>query len=493
MKGRKPIRNIPLDPPPCEGYPDRVAPVLDWSKAANPCPGWFRNAKFGIFFHWGPYCVPEYQNEWYSRTMYREDHPSHLYHVEKYGSIREFGYKNFINEFTGEKFDPDAWVGLFARAGARYFIASAEHADGFSMWDSQVNPCNSVKYGIGRDVMAELKEAAVRQNLRFGASLHHSWNWGWFCSTDPLADVYNPENEIFYGKPVPYSASKDFPTYIMPDEDFQRNWLEKCKEVVDKFLPDILYFDGRLYIIEEKYRLEFASYYLERAKAAGKESLVTYKDRDWQEDAGMLDFECRWMPDIRPEPWQLDDKSVWRTWSYVRGGQQKTSAQLIHQLADIVSKNGNFLLNVGPRKDGTFDEETTAVLYAIGDWMAVNGEAVYDTRPFQVYGEGPTRQNTDSGISLPEELLAFTPQDVRFTQKDGVLYAIVLGWPPERRVVLKTLRSGGILPGVPERVTMLGKKGELTARQTGEGLIVELPECPPCREAFTLKIEAIWE
>lgn len=489
MNHKTPIRNIPLDPPPCENYPEDVAPVLDWSAAANSCPVWFRDAKFGIFFHWGPYCVPEYQNEWYSRTMYREDHPTYRYHVEKYGSIRQYGYKNFINEFTGEKFDPDEWVRLFSRAGARYFIASAEHADGFSMWDSKVNPFNCVNYGIGRDVLTELKAAALRGGMRFGASLHHSWNWGWFCSTDPLADVYNPKNELFYGKPVPYSASKDFPTYIMPDEDFQKNWLEKCKEVVDKVLPDILYFDGRLYVIEEKYRLEFAKYYLEKAKAAGKESLVTYKDKDWGEEAGMLDYECRWMPDILPMPWQLDDKSVWRTWSYVKDAQHKTSAQLIHQLADIVSKNGNFLLNVGPRKDGSFDDETVKVLHAVGDWMHVNGEAIYDTRPFNVYGEGPTRQNTDSGISLPEQLLDFTPQDIRFTQKKGAVYAIVLGWPQDGKVTIKTLGTGGCLAARPQRVTMLGHKGELPFEQNEEGLRVSLQEKPPCQEAFSLKVE----
>lgn len=490
MINKKVVRDIPLDPPPCETYPPQAGIRLDWSEAANACPLWFRDAKFGIFFHWGPYCVPAYQNEWYSRTIYREDHPSHKYHEEKYGSVRQFGYKNFIKDFKGERFDPDEWVRLFSRAGAKYFIASAEHADGFAMWNSRVNPLNSVNYGIGRDVIGELKQAADRGHMRFGVSLHHSWNWGWFASTDPLADVYRPENEIYYGKPVPYSASKDFPTYIMPDQEFQRVWLEKCREVVDEVLPDLLYFDGRLYIIEEKYRLEFARYYLERAKAAGKESLVTYKDRDWDENAGMLDFECRWMPDIREKPWQLDDKSVWRTWSYVEGGKHKSSKELIHQLADIVSKNGNFLLNIGPKKDGTFDGETVSTLEAIGDWLAVNGEAVYGTRPFTIYGEGPTRQITDRGISLPEDLLPFTPEDIRFTQKEGVLYAIILGLPEEREVNIRSLAEGSAHFWKVGRIDLLGGGEKLTFSQDERGLRLELPPEIPCGEAFVLKLFA---
>lgn len=489
MYGHKPIRNVPPDPTPGEGYPDHVTLNLDWSGVVNPCPLWFRDAKFGIFFHWGPYCVPAYQNEWYSRTMYREDHPTHRYHVEKYGSIREYGYKNFINEFTGERFDADEWVSLFSQAGARYFIGSAEHADGFSMWDSRVNPWNSVNYGIGRDVMGELKAAAVRQDIRFGVSLHHSWNWGWFCSTDPQADVYNPENRLYYGEPVPYSASLDFPSYIMPEEEVSRKWLTKCKEVVDRYLPEIMYFDGRLYIIEEKVRLEFAAYYLEMARAAGKEILVTYKDKDWHEQAGMLDYECRWIPDILPKPWQLDDKTVWRTWSYVENGTYKTPSELIHQLADIVSKNGNFLLNIGPRKDGTIDDKTVAVLKAIGNWLAVNGEAIYDTRPFDIWGEGPTRQDTDRGISLPEQLKPFTPEDIRFTRKNDVLYAIVLGWPRDGKITIRTLAGKGDHPETPRYISMLGCDGGLPFEQDAEGLCVRLRLSPPCEEAYVLKIE----
>ncbi len=489
MQKKNPIRDIPLDPPPCQGYPTHsVENRLDWSAAQNSCPTWLRDAKFGIFFHWGPYSVAEFQNEWYSRNMYREDLPAHRHHVETYGSIQEFGYKNLINQFTGEHFDAERWVRLFRRAGARYFIACAEHCDGFSMWDSAVNPCNSVNYGIGRDVIAELKMAADKLDMKFGASLHHSWNWGWFCSTDSLADVYNPKNALFYGNAVPYSASKDFPTYIMPDDAFQQNWLAKCKEVVDKCLPDTLYFDGRLYIIDEKYRLEFARYYLDAARRAGKEVVVTYKDKDWHETAGMLDFECHWMEDILPQPWQGDDKMVWRTWSYIKDGEYKTPKQLIHQMVDYVSKNGNFLLNIGPKKDGTFDENTIANLEAIGDWLTVNGEAIYDTRPFRVYGEGPTRQQNVRGPSLPEHLLPFTAEDIRFTQKDGVLYAILLGWPYAGKVSIQTLRAGGVLSGAIKRVCMLGCDAPLHFVQDAAALTVTLPKEQPCREAFVLKI-----
>lgn len=212
--------------------------------------------------------------------------------------------------------------------------------------------------------------------------------------------------------------------------------------------------------IEEKYRLEFARYYLERARKAGKESLVTYKDRDWDENAGMLDFECRWMPDIREKPWQLDDKSVWRTWSYVEGGKHKTGRELIHQLADIISKNGNFLLNVGPKKDGTFDQETVNTLEDLGDWLSINGEAVYGTRPFEIYGEGPTRQITDRGISVPEE----------------------------KGVLIRSLAEGSAYFRRVERIDLLGSGEKLSFSQDKRGVRVELPPEIPCGEAFVLKL-----
>jgi alpha-L-fucosidase len=460
---------------------------LDWSHVMHDCPDWFRDAKFGIFFHWGPYSVPEYDSEWYSRNMYTKGHAANIYHEKTYGKLSDFGYKDLYSGLTAEKFDAAEWAKLFKRAGVRYFAPVAEHADGFSMWDSQVNQINSVNYGPKRDVLGELKVAAEAEGLKFGATMHHSWLWGWFASTDPNADVYDPANEKYYGKALPYSASSANPTPL-PDKAFNQNWLDKNLEIVDKYLPDMMYFDSRVYIIEEEYRLRFMEKYYEAARKAGKQVAVTYKQDDFHDGSGVRDFECYWQPGQHPFPWQTDDKTVWYTWCHIANAQYKTPKFLIHQLCEVVSKNGNFLMNVGPKKDGTFPDEMVANLYEIGDWLKVNGEGIYDTRIFSVYGEGPTRQTTDR-IFHAHQLKDFTAEDIRFTRKGGTVYAILLGWPYAGKTSISPLRLGGELSSEVKRVTMLGDGAQLPFTRDDTALTVTLPKEKPCKHAYVLKIE----
>lgn len=482
-KHKKKIKlDTPLDPV----SPQPAVYTMDWSKAMSPCPAWFRDAKFGLFFHWGPYTVPEFDNEWYSRNMYHPEQIANQYHTEHFGPVSEFGYKNFYEMFRGEQFDPDNWIKLFARSGAQYVTACAEHADGFAMWDSQVNPANSVNYGMGRDVIGELKRAADKHGMRFGASLHHAWNWGWFCSADPFADVYNPENEMFYGKALPMSASS-YVTKYRPDTAFQESWLQKCKEIIDGYLPDTIYFDSRIYLMDERYRLEFAEYYLEAGRRAGKEVVFSYKGDEFQKGSGILDYECDWISEVQEQPFQCDEKSMWGSWSYVKDRAYKQPKSLLHQMIDVVSKNGNFLLNIGPRADGSFDGELVSLLEAIGDWMEINGEAVYGTRPFQVYGEGPTRQM--GHVAFAEELTPYTAEDIRFTQKDGIVYAFLLGWPYAGKSSIRALRREGALRRPISRISMLGDGNPLEFTWDDRALTVTLPGQQPCKDAFVLKIE----
>lgn len=482
----KTIKEIRQDQPFDPVKPEPLSYDLDWSKTMNPCPDWFRDAKFGLFCHWGPFTVPEYDNEWYSRNMYVPGQPAYDYHKEHYGPVSKFGYKNFYNMFRGERFDADAWAELFSRSGAKYFTACGEHADGFSMWDSAVNPANSVNYGPRRDIIGELKGAAARQGLRFGVSLHHGWNWGWFASGDPYADVYNPENEMFYGKPVPIAAGS-YVTRYRPDPEFQQSWLEKCREVIDGYLPDLIYFDSRNYLIDEKYRLDFAKHYLESGRKIGKEVLFTYKGDEFKEGSGILDYECDWIDQVQKQPFQCDDKSMWGSWSYVRGREYKTAGELLHQMIDVVSKNGNFLLNLGPRPDGTFDEPTVGLLYEIGDWLAVNGEAVYGSRPFEIYGEGPTHQI--GHVAFAKDRIPYTAEDIRFTRKGSTVYVFLLGWPFAGKVSVKSLRRQGALQEKIRKITMLGDGRELAFVQDEAALTVTLPEEKPCSTAWVLKLE----
>ncbi len=462
---------------------------LDWSHVAHGCPDWFRDAKLGIFLHWGPYSVPEYDSEWYSRNMYQVGHLAHQYHEKTFGKISEFGYKDLYSGLTAERFDAAAWARLFKRAGAKYVVPVAEHSDNFSMWNSRVNPVNAVNYGPRRDVIAELGKAFDAEGLKFGAGLHHSWLWGWFCSNDPSADVYDPKNEVFYRRPLPYSAQGAHPRPF-PDKAFNQMWLDKCLEIVDGYLPDMVYFDGRVYIVEEEYRLRFMERYYEAARKAGKEVCVTYKSEDFHDGCGVRDYECYWQPGQHPYPWQTDDKTVWYTWCHINNAQYKSPEFLIHQLCEVVSKNGTFLMNVGPTKEGDFPDEMVSILHEIGGWLQVNGEAIYGTRPFSVYGEGPTRQTTER-IFHAHQIKDFTPEDIRFTcGKDGAVYAIALGWPYAGKLSVKTLREGGELKRPVNRVTLLGCEAQaLDFSRDAAALTVTLPERKPCRFAYALKIE----
>lgn len=485
-KDNKPKFVIPEEEP-LDTYTETVTYELDWSAAANTCPEWFRDAKFGVYFHWGPYCVPEFESEWYSRNMYDKGHKANLHHIQNYGPINKSGYKDLFSQFTGEKFNADEWAELMERSGAKYFSACAEHADNFSMWPSKVNPVNAANYGPMRDVMGELKQAADKRNMKFGATLHHSWNWGWFCSSDPSADVYDSKNVDFYGPALPMSATRVDPCPF-PSKEFQDTWLEKCKEVIDNYLPDTIYFDGRVYIMDEPHRLEFARYYHEKAKNAGKEVIFTYKSQDFHPTSGILDYECLWKSQILPEPWQNDDKSVWFTWCHIKDGQYKAATALIHQLIDVVSKNGNFFLNVGPKKDGSFATQTIEQLESIGDWLRVNGEAIYATRPFTIFGEGPTNQTTDR-VTYPSQIVPFTHEDIRFTQKGNNVYAIFLGWPYAGKVSISSFSSNGHIRSAIKRISLLGNDASLDYTQDSTALTVSLPTEKPCMHAYALKIE----
>ena len=233
---------------------------VNWNNVKREAPKWFRDAKFGLFFHWGPYSVPAYQNEWYSRNMYCKGLEQNQYHEKTYGSLHDFGYKDFYDMLKGEKFDPDQWASLVKRSGAKYAGAVSEHADNFSMWDSAVNPINSMNYGPHRDIVGECTEAFRKQGIRTVATFHHQWLWGWFMSTDNEADVYIPENEKYYGPALPLETNRYIP-YRYPDEAFCKIWRDKVLEVIDKYEPDEVYFDSRTCIIQEDYRYDVAEYY----------------------------------------------------------------------------------------------------------------------------------------------------------------------------------------------------------------------------------------
>lgn len=459
--------------------------TLDWSSLRRPAPEWFLDAKFGLFFHWGPYSVPACLNEWYSRNMYAKGLPQNVYHTVKYGPVSEFGYKDFLPLFRGEKFDPDDWADLIVRAGARYAGPVSEHSDNFSLWDSKVNPVNSVNYGPHRDIVGEMSRAVKARGTRFAATFHHQWLWGWFMSSDPDADVYDPANEKFYGRAQPLETSRMFP-WRWPDEEFNRVWMEKVNEVVDRYDPDLVYFDGRAFIIGERYRYEMLKNFY-RGSHARSDTIITYKMEDFPLGTGVYDAERGWYAAAQPRPWQTDDRLEDRvTWCHVDGAKYRSAAQIVRQLCDVVSKNGSLLLNVGPKADGTFEPAARAVLYEIGDWLAANGEAIYGTRPFCTFGEGGTAVRDSSfdvgkienqivkGAFDAEKDAPLSEKDIRYTKKGNVLYAIALGRP--KGEVCLTALSGERLRrcGALRRADLLGGTGDLAFHAEDAGLCIQL-------------------
>ena len=468
-----------------------------WEELRRQTPEWFRDAKFGLFFHWGPYSVPAYKNEWYSRNMYAKKNSINKYHVEKYGKLNEFGYKDFYPMMTGAAFDAKEWAEIVERSGAKYAGPVTEHADNFSMWDSKINEVNSVNYGPKKDIFGECAKAFRERGIKVLATFHHQWLWGWFMSTDPEADVYDPANEKYYWKSLPLETNRYAP-YRLPDEEFNKMWIDKVNEVVDKYKPDALYFDSRTNIIDEKYRQDMTEHFYN----SDENAVLTYKQEDFPEGVGVYDIECGSFREAKEFPWQTDDRLEDKvTWCMVQKPKYKPAVRIIHQLCDIVSKNGNLLLNVGPYADGSFHEEAKKILFEIGDWLKINGEAIYGSRPYKIAAEGPTevadvnydiekvneQLNNEEGEAGDVHSGVFTSEDFRFTKNGNNVYAIAMGWPKSGELIVKAL-SEKLTDEKITAVSMLGCDSKLEFEQSNEGLKVKLPSEKPCDFAYVLKV-----
>ncbi len=449
------------------------------SLADHPVPTWFRDAKFGIYTHWGPYSVPACgpNGSWYAHNMYRPNTKQGKYHLEHYGKPEKFGFKDIIPLFKAEKFDPDDWAELFKKAGAQFAGPVAEHHEGFSMWDSDITRWNAKDMGPRRDVVGELEKAIRKRDMKFMVAFHHAQNWWHYPTWNKNFDCSNPKYAGLYTTPHKRGAK--------PNKWFLDRWKGKLVEVVDKYDPDMIWFDFRLDAIRESYRQEFVAYYYNKAVERKKDVLITYKGHDLPPGTGVEDLELGRMAGMTHHVW-LTDSSVdaQGAWSYVEGAPWKTPNRLIDNLVDRVSKNGQLLLNVGPKADGTIPRPARKLLLAMGAWLKVNGEAIYGTRPWIISGEGPTKLDKSGAFNEGNEP-TYTPKDIRFTTRGDALYAVLLAWPGEK-INIKTLRR--LYESDIVSVTMLGAPGELKWSHDGKGLTVELPSKKPCRHAYALKI-----
>ena len=459
------------------------------SLGAYRVPEWYRDAKFGIFIHWGVFSVPAFGNEWYPRNMYLRNNPAFQHQIETYGPQSKFGYKDFIPMFKGENFNADAWVDLFERAGAKYIVPVAEHCDGFSMYASDINDWNAAKMGPKRDVLGQLAEATRRRGLHFGASLHRAEHWWWYDGgmTFP-SDVQDPKYAGLYGPAMPRVLPGTDPgkepdpdhleDWLPPDKAFMDDWLARSAEIVDKYQPDFMYMDWWIgQPAMSPYLQRFAAYYYNEAAQRKQGVVLTYKEHYFPENAAVLDVERGKLDALRLLPWQTDTSVSVKSWGYIKDDEYREARSLIGEMVDVVSKNGNFLLNVGPKADGTIPDQARQILLEIGAWMKVNGEAIYGSRPFLLYGEGPT---TVKSSALNTDKQEFTPDDIRYTTHDGRLYAIALGWPEDGELVAHTLYKGNPYLARPVcDVVLLGSPAKLQWEQRSDGLHLQLPAQKP--------------
>ncbi len=428
----------------------------DWHSLQNhKVPDWYRNAKFGIFIHWGVYSVPAFGNEWYPRNMYlataeRRGLNYFNHHVETYGAHKDFGYRDFVPMFTAEKFDAAEWADLFKEAGARFVMPVAEHHDGFAMYDTEFSNWSSVQMGPKKDIVGLLKQEVEQRDMVLTASSHrveHYWfmEGGRMFESDfpediPYGDIYWPSvaRPGKAGMPAGLTTTNDTVDIDYVDEQFMQDWLARTCEIVDKYRPKILYFDWWIQVKPMKpYLKKFMAYYYNRAVEWGEEVTVNYKNDAFIHTSAVKDIERGQLSDVSPFFWQNDTSVAKNSWGYTVGNDYKNASDVICDLVDVVAKNGSLLLNVGPKADGTIPEEDAAILREVGAWLAVNGEAIYESYPWRKCGEGPTV--TEEGHFTDTLRKSFTSEDFRFTYKDGALYVFSMHWPEDGIVRIKLL------------------------------------------------------
>jgi len=446
-------------------------------------PEWYADAKLGIFIHYGLFSVPGYSGVgcWYGNNMYNPHNRAFEFHREQFGPPDKFGYKDFAPHLTAAAFDADAWIGLFKEAGARFVVPVTCFHDGFAMWDSKLTDWNAVKIGPRRNYYGLLAAAARRQGLKFGVAWHAFFRPDFFkTGRRDGTDIQPPDAGTpwsFYG-----------PATVTPE--FVNDSLGRLVELVDGYQPDLVWFDFDTHYIQPSELRRFAAFYFNRAAEWKKGVAINDKHEDrFPAKANVLDFERGKTSGLRDQLWQTDTSVSWRDWSYMRNDSFKTVDELVHELVDIVSKNGVLLLDIGPRPDGSIPPEPQALLRGVGAWLKINGDAIYGTRPCWAlgFGEGP---HNSGGGGFSDRAVEYNSHDFRFTQKGNVVYAVAMDWPDvDDHFLIRsindrtTLASGGITG-----VKLLGNREPLDWKLTGDGLWIRRPVGRPCAGAFAFQI-----
>jgi alpha-L-fucosidase len=504
-----------------------------WDSLKNySVPGWFRDAKFGMWAHWGPQCQPEY-GDWYARSIYIEGSRDYKYHLKKYGHPSVFGFKDVINEWKADKWDPEALVALYRRTGARYFVALANHHDNFDNYNSKYQSWNSTTIGPKKDLIGGWARAARNQGLRFGVSVHASHAWSFYeksqksdqegpykgipydgrmqmsAGNNKWWEGFDPQ-ELYAQRHAPSPGGDDQHIFSerwdwshgasVPDKNYCEKFFNRTIDLIDQYQPDLVYFDDTvlpLYPISDV-GLRIAAHLYNRSMEwhGGRlEAVLNGKILDENQQKCMVwDIERGQSNHIETLPWQTDtclgdwhyDRTIFERHGY------KTAGSVVRVLADIVSKNGNLLLNVPVRGDGTIDSDEQAIVEEIGDWIKMNGDAIFETRPWTICGEGPAlsaaaplrSQGFNEGLGKP-----FTGEDIRFTTKKDALYAVALGAPAAGQLVIQSLAASS--PNYPAKIgqVVLCSTGQpLGFTREEKGLVISLPDSVRQSYAYALKI-----
>ena len=481
-----------------------------WESLANyQVPTWYRDAKFGIWAHWGPGCQPE-QGDWYGRKMYVKGESDYKYHLAHYGHPSEFGFKDVCHAWKAENWHPEELMKLYKRAGAQYFVALANFHDNFDNWDSKYQPWNSVNIGPKKDLIGGWAAAARNEGLRFGVTLHAARAWDWYDVTR-AADKSGPKKGVTYdGKLTKADGKGTWWEGYDPQDLYAQNhgpgqeqayadkFYNRCLDLLNRYQPDLLYFDDSTLPISQQPEIGLgilAHFYNSSARWHGgrNEAVVNIKQlSDAQKKCLVWDIEAGRSPRCEPLPWQTD--ACIGDWHYLRRLYDekgyRTPATVIRTLVDIVSKNGNLQLNIPVRGDGSLDSEEIQFLEQLGDWMQANGQAIFGTRPWIIFGEGPDElgpaENWNEGLARPLDA-----RDIRFTAKGDVVYAYVLGWPTDPLVIHSMAQGSALVAGDIASIELLGCDAKLTWQRSSNGLTIAMPGKKPAGEVFGFKITGL--
>jgi len=470
---------------------------------AYRCPQWFRDAKFGIWAHWGPTSAIG-TGDWYARNMYMEGSRQYQYHLKTYGHPSKFGYKDTIPLWKAELFDPKALVRLYRQAGAKYFVSMGVHCDNFDLWNSR-RRWNSVKMGPKRDIVGEWRDAARAEGLRFGVSEHVWGSYNWW-ETNKGADKQGPYAGVPYDGNDPANRDLYFPPHAPAHdawaeqgnepEEWKREWFLRAQDLIDQHQPDLYYEDGAI-PFGRWGRSLVAHYYNQSLRWHGGHVDVVYTGKSRSECAAgtcVLDVERGVADDIEPQPFQTD--TCIGGWHYNRDAAYKRPKTVIDLLVDIVSRNGSLLLNIPLPASGMLDDAELKILASITAWMKVNSEAIYATRPWKIFGDGPGIRKTapGSGFVGTEEhfneskRVDLTGEDIRFTTKGDTLYAFAMGWNPRETQIKALALSRGLEHRQIARVELLGSPAPLEWKLADDGLHIQSPPQWPSEHAIVFRI-----